>query len=287
MTAYIAAYDTEQDGCLAGVRRIVEIHEKYGVPATFFMVASVLERQRDEYVALLGDNPLFEVASHTYTHMLLRDHRLCGQAGPPSAYEHEIVGSKLRIEEVFGREAVGFRTPVGFADGLRGAPQLLDLCRRAAYRYSSSLAWGPKDSVPALIEEPFTYADEGYPELWELPPCGWHENLLKGNNAWEPEVLQLFPHPMPEAAVTGFVKTPAEEFNVHRVFIDKAVEKGASHVSLIWHPWSLHRFDPGMEMLELVFAYVDSLQLPAFTFADYLNTLQTEVSSNKPFEATA
>jgi len=273
MTVYIAAYDTESDACLIGVRRIVEIHEKYEMPATFFVVARLLDDQGDEYRRLIGDHPLFEIASHTYTHMLLRDHRLCGVAGPKEEHEREIVGSKKRIEEGFGCEVVGFRTPVGFSDGLRGAPELLRLCNEAGYRYSSSLAWGPKETVPALIEEPFPYAEQGYSEIWEVPPCGWHENLLKGNNRWDPQPLQLFPHPMPEAAATRFVETPQEEFDMHRLFIDKAMEIGAGHVSLIWHPWSLHRFDPAMKMLELVFQYVRDRNLPARTFADYVKTL--------------
>lgn len=106
-----------------------------------------------------------------------------------------------------------------------------------------------------------------------IPPCGWHENLLKGNNNWDPRPLQLFPHPMPEAAAMRFVETPREEFAMHRLFIDKAVAVGARHVSLIWHPWSLHRFDPEMKMLELVFRHVRDLRLPAATFAGFAGTL--------------
>ena len=275
MTKYIAAYDTESDACLDGVRRIVEVHEKYGMPATFFLVAGLLDKQGDEYRRLIGDNPLFEIACHTYTHMLLRDHRLSDSpAGPARAHRREIVGSKKRIEDHFGREVVGFRTPWGYSDGLRGAPNLLRLCAKAGYRYTSSLAWGPRESLPALVLDSFTYAEQGYPDLWEIPACGWHENLLKGNNAWDPRPIQLFPHPMPEAAATRCVETPREEFDMHRHFIDKAMALGTGHVSLIWHPWSLHRFDPQMEMLELVFQYVRRCGLAAGTFAEHVETLQ-------------
>ena len=273
MTTYIAAYDTERDSCIAGVRRIVEVHEKYEMPATFFIVAELLDEQGNEYRRLIGDNPLFEVASHTYTHMLMREHRLCGSPGPKEKYQREIVGSKKRIEDCFGCKVVGFRIPVGFSDGLRGAPDLLHLCQEAGYEYSSSQLWGPKETMPALIEEPFNYAEQGYSGIWEVPACGWHENLLKGNNQWDPQPLQLFPHPMPEAAATRFVKTPQEEFEMHRCFIDKAADRGAGHVSLIWHPWSLHRFDPEMKMLELMFKNVGGRSMAACTFAKYVKTL--------------
>jgi len=273
MTMYVAAYDVENDACLDGVRRIVEVHEEHKMPATFFIVARLLEEQGEQYRKLLGGNARFEIASHSYTHPLLREHRFGRTPAPKQTHRREIVESKKRIEDHFGREVAGFRTPMGFADGLRGAPEILQLCDEAGYRYSSSLAWGPHDTVPALILEAFSYAEQGYPGLWEIPPCGWHENLLKGHNRWDPRPLQLFPHPVPEAAVTRCVETPEEEFAVHRVFLDKAAEMGVGHVSLIWHPWSLHRFDPQMQMLELVFRHVRQRGLPVGTFGEYASTL--------------
>ena len=273
MTLYIAAYDTENVKCLAGVQRIVEIHEKYEMPATFFFVAKLLAEQGDEYRRLM-DNPLFEIASHTYTHPLLRQHRLGPPPIPDEELPHEIVDSKKCIEECFGREVIGFRTPWGFSNALRGAEDILRICNECGYRYSSSLAWGPHDTIPAMPLAPFAYAEDGYPNFWEIPPCGWHENVMKGHT-WrdDPKPAQLFPHPMPEANLSTPIETPKQEFDIHRLFLDKAVEMGVGHVSLIWHPWSLHRFDPEMTMLEMVFQYVRERSLPVGTFADYVATL--------------
>lgn len=274
MTTYLAAYDTEADTCLDALPRIIELHRKFEIPATLFIVARLLDEQGDDYRRLLGDDPLFEIASHSYTHMLLRDHPVCGKAGPKEEYEREIVESKRRIEELFGREVAGFRAPVSFEDGLRGAPDLLRLCDRARYGYVSTLAWGPNCSLPALINEPFTYAEEGYPGLWEVPPCGWHDNVMKeGNSALDPLAVQASPHPYPEVALDGYIKTAAEEAELDRKFIDRAADMGAPHVSLIWHPWSLLRFDPEMEMLEQVFQYVRDRGLPVSTFGQYVETL--------------
>jgi peptidoglycan/xylan/chitin deacetylase (PgdA/CDA1 family) len=96
MTTYIAAYDTESEEGLVAVQKIAEIHRKYHMPATFYFLARLCERQGKEYRSLIGDDPLFEIASHSYTHMLLRDHRVCGQAGSKDQYEHEIVESRQR-----------------------------------------------------------------------------------------------------------------------------------------------------------------------------------------------
>lgn len=275
MTRYVAAYDTESPECLAGVRRIAEVHEAYGMPATFFMVAGLLDKQRAEYVSILGDNPLFEIACHTYTHMPLVDTPSYGKAGPVERLPYELVESKKRIEDVFGCEVTGFRPPVCAPDGLASATAALEVLVSAGYRYVSSVAWGPQFSMPALLVRPFTYAVQGFPDLWELPPCGWHENLLKGHNNIGPVLVGLFPPPVPEAMPSGYVTTPEQEFVVNnKPFIDRARIEDMPQVSLIWHPWSLHRLDPEMRMLELTFFYVKECGLATGTFAELLDEVR-------------
>ena len=269
MTVYIAAYDTESARCIDAVRKIVRAHERHEMPATFFLVARALNEARAEYVALLRDHPLFEIACHSYTHMVLRDTPDFGKAGPLSQFPHEIVASKERIEDVFGCQVIGFRPPVCAVDGLKAAPEALRLLVRAGYGYVSSVAWGPEWSLPAWLVRPFTYAEQGYPGLWELPPCGWHENLLKGNNKCGPVRIGLFPAYMPESSPTDYVQTPEAEFAVNnKLFIDKAMADDMPQVSLIWHPWSLDVFDPEMRMLDMTFRYVRERGLPCGTFAD-------------------
>ena len=164
MTLYIAAYDTESARCLDGVRQIVKMHEKHDMPATFFLVARTLEANRAEYAALLKDHPLFEVACHSYTHMVLVDTPEFGKAGPKEQFAHEIVESKKRIEDIMGREVIGFRAPVCSDEGMKNAPEALRLFDQAGYKYVSSLAWGPSWSLPALLVRPFTYAEQGLPD---------------------------------------------------------------------------------------------------------------------------
>ena len=236
------------------------------MPATFFLVGRALRADADEYRRLL-DDPLFEVASHTWSHGMLRDHPFCGPALPADAIAEEIVRGKQAVEDVFERPCLGLRPGCSFVEGLTGAPEVLKLIRDAGLRYVSSLAWGPDYTMPALLRQPFTYEQDGFPDVWELPGHGWQENLLKDNNKWGPSRLTLWPAAMPEAIPPDFVKTPREEFDVHRLFLDKAAGDELTFVSLIWHPWSLDRFDPAMEMLDLVFARVRELGLEATTYA--------------------
>ncbi|MFC1712570.1 polysaccharide deacetylase family protein [Candidatus Poribacteria bacterium] len=267
MTYYIAAYDTESPNCLAACRKIVDVHHRYEMPATFFVVGKRLDENPTEYREIL-DDPLFEVASHTYSHRMLKNHPFCGPAATPEQRREEIFSGKASIEKVFERPCLGVRPGCSFVDGLKGAPDVLQLLKDSGLRYASSLAWGPDYSLPALLTEPFSYAEDGFPDLWELPCHGWHDNLLKDNNHWGPRRLTLWPPLMPEGIPPGFLVTPEDEFDVNRVFMEKAIEENKTFVSLIWHPWSLDSFDPDMRMLELTFEHVRRLGLEPCTYAD-------------------
>ena len=266
MTAYIASYDTESPRCLGACKKIVEMHRRHNMPATFFITGKTLEANPDEYASRLSD-PLFEIASHTYSHKMLRDHPFCGPAASPEQIRTEIFEGKAWVERVFDRPCVGLRPGCCFVDGLRDAPDVLSLVKEAGYRYISSVGWGPDYSLPAPLTQPYAYVADGFPELVELPGHGWHENLLKNNNRWGPRRITLWPPQMPEAIPTDFVKTPEDEVAVNRVFLERAASDELRFVSLIWHPWSLHAFDPEMRMLGLTFELVHSMGLRTSTYA--------------------
>jgi peptidoglycan/xylan/chitin deacetylase (PgdA/CDA1 family) len=265
-TRYIAAYDTESPGCLAACRKIVEVHKRFKMPATFFIVGKVLDANPADYRKLL-DDPLFEIASHTYSHRMLRDNDFCGPAVSMDERRKEIFKGKETVERVFERDCIGLRPGCGFDNAFRGEPKVLALIKAAGFQYVSSLLWGPDYSMPALLREPFNYKAEGFSGIWELPGHGWHDNLLKDHNRWGPRRLTLWPPPFPEAIPDSFCKTPKDEFELNRVFLDKALQTNKPFVSLVWHPWSLAKFDPDMKMLELTFAYVRGMRLKTCTYA--------------------
>ena len=268
MTRFIAAYDTELAGeCLAACGPIRDVHATYDFPATFFIVGKRLEEEGRAYRSLLGDVPSFEIASHTYSHRMLRDHPFCGPAPGPAARLQELRLGKEWVEQTFDRPCVGLRPGCGFAEGLHGDAWLLRNVETTGFQYVSSLLWGPETTLPALLIGPATYAADGFPRLWELPGHGWHENLLKGHNLTDRmRRILAWPPQFPEAIPDGPVTTPEEEFAIHRIFVTRAVELGLPYVSLIWHPWSLKRFDPDMRMLQLLFAFVQESGLEATTY---------------------
>jgi hypothetical protein len=268
MTRYIAAYDTEQpEDCLRACATIRKVHERFDFPATFFIVGSLLEKEGAAYRSVLGDYEPFEIASHTYSHQMLRDHPFCGPAPSPEERQREIRLGKQRVEETFARPCVGMRPGCGFTDGLRGDAWLQGEVNDAGFGYISSRLWGPEYSLPALLEAPFSYADEGCPDLWEMPGHGWHENVLKAHNlTTSTQRLLAWPMPDPELVPPGPLHNADEEFQLNKRFIDKAVKLDLPYISLVWHPWSLARFDPPMRMLELTFQYVQDIGLEPTTF---------------------
>ena len=180
------------------------------------------------------------------------------------------------VERTFDRPCVGLRPGCGFANGLRGDPWLIESVMETGFQYVSSVLWGPETSLPALLEAPFTYAEDGFPELWELPGHGWHENLLKAHNLTDKvQRILAWPPAYPETIPARPVATPEEEFAIHRMFIDRAVDMGLPYVSLILHPWSLARFDPEMKMLELLFTHLQTHNIPTTTYqAEWKRTVR-------------
>lgn len=264
-TTYIASYDTESPSCIENLETIVNMHKKHKMPATFFIVANILDRNNKLMVKQLLDDPLFEIASHSYSHKVVLDHPICGKEEDA---RKEIVDSKKMLEDIFGKEIVGFRTPCGYPEGLKDEEQLLELVNEAGYRYISTMLWGPGFSLPADIVKSFSYEKEGYKEIWEIPGHGWHENVLKGHSKIGIP-LMLWPAKWPDAAIPkGYIKTPDEEFGVNRCFLDIARKENKEHITFIWHPWSLARFDKEMKMLDLTFSYVRKQEFRTSTFGD-------------------
>ena len=273
MTRYIAAYDVEKPECLDAVRAIVAMHRRHQMPGTFFITGVTLEGAPEEYRRLL-DDPLFEVASHTYSHKMLRDHPLCGPAVSDDEIGVQIDRGKEAVERVFECPCLGLRPGCSFEHGLRGAPEVLRRVQDSGLAYVSSMAWGLDYSLPApLSNQPFSYVDDGYPDLWELPCHGWHENLLKDHNRWGPRRITLWPPAMPEAIPDDFLQSPEQESALNRVFLERAAADSLPFVSLIWHPWSLGAFDPEMRMLDQTFSAAREIGLEPTTYAAFWQEL--------------
>ncbi len=116
-----------------GVVRFAELFAELGVQATFFVVASDLERwpaARAIAADLVAAG--HELASHSLTHPydLVRQH--------DRFVEDELATSRAILSEVRGRPVTGFRAP-----GYTMTPRVLAMLAAAGYTYDSSIFPSP------------------------------------------------------------------------------------------------------------------------------------------------
>jgi len=116
-----------------GVVRFAELFDELGISATFFVVASDLERW--PVAAAIAKDLVragHELASHSLTHPydLVRQH--------DKALRAELEESRDILSEVRGTPVTGFRAP-----GYTMTPRVLTLLREAGYSYDSSIFPSP------------------------------------------------------------------------------------------------------------------------------------------------
>ncbi len=247
---YVAAYDVEADPevSVPATRAVAAVHRRHEAPATFFIVTRLLEAAGQEFRAVLDDH-LFDIQSHTHTHARLKE---LVERGEKDALRREIEVPRKLIRETFGRDAEGLTTPGGYTDGLQGEGELLGLLHESGIRFVRSDARGPKETVPAPLTQPYWYAAEGFPDVLELPPQLWHDNILKGYTEaavrWPPWVPWGVPPTPPES--------PEQEFAVWRTGADYAVQNELRVYMPTMHAWSIYRLSRDARTLDLLLAYV-------------------------------
>jgi peptidoglycan/xylan/chitin deacetylase (PgdA/CDA1 family) len=233
---------------LAGVRAVAEVHLTLNLPATFFIVAKLLEDAGRELVELL-DQPLFDIQCHSYSHADV----VC-ISEDEAALRHELVDSKRRIEDTFGRSVIGFTTPAGYWNGLVGQQRVLAALWEAGYRYVRSFGMGPDGTIPAPLTQPYWYARDGYPDLLELGLHAWHDNVLTGQPhraRWPPILPWGYPSHMP--------RTPEEVYQAYAPGIDHIVEHGLLTYIPCVHPWSVYRLDRSARHIKLLLAHAQQV----------------------------
>jgi len=269
MTRYIAAYDTETiDHALEALPTLVALHRKYEVPATFFVVGRLLEKDGPKYRELL-DDPLFDIQTHTYSHQMLKDSRPHGPAVSLEEMDVEVGRGKALVEDVFERECIGLRPGCGFEGGFHGVPERLEIIRRHGVQWVSADLRGPLDSIPASMKPAYTYEDDGYGDIWEIPGHGWHDNVLK---PWTGHIT-FFPPVYEFAMPARPPQTVVEIFGQEGRWLEHAAQTGLDYVSLVQHPWSIYRFDNKMSTIELLLVRTQQLGLTCMTYLDYYREL--------------
>ncbi|MFN0154802.1 MAG: polysaccharide deacetylase family protein [Gaiella sp.] len=175
---YELALDAES--CGKALQLLTEIHAEAGVPGTLFVCGRTLLHAL-EPVRAAHVSGLFDVQQHTFSHVPFKDivyspaPGLVGTipAAPREALVEELRFTSYLLREHVGTECVGLRTPFGYHRGLRDRPDLLAIVREAGLRYITSWGRNEDNANPTPWVQPFTYAEEGFPDVLELPFQFW------------------------------------------------------------------------------------------------------------------
>lgn len=151
-------------------------HETYDVPATLFVCGRTLVHNVSVLEQFV-DHPLFDIQQHTYSHTLLKnDHWKGGTflASPPEAIDQEIRQTSEALQRLLGVDCIGLRTPHGYHLGLTDRPEMLAVLQERGIRFVSSWARNAEGGNPTpLSVQPFWYAEQGFPDILEIPFQHW------------------------------------------------------------------------------------------------------------------
>jgi peptidoglycan/xylan/chitin deacetylase (PgdA/CDA1 family) len=159
-----------------GLEVILRNHEEFEAPATLFVCGRTLVHNVD-VLAPFVEHPLFDIQQHTYSHVLLKDDGWKGGtflASPPEAVWQEITQTNEAFRRLLGVEIYGLRTPHGYFRGISDRPEMLEVVSDCGIRFISSWGRNAEGGNPTPMSiQPYWYADQGYPDLLEIPFQGW------------------------------------------------------------------------------------------------------------------
>lgn len=165
---------------------ISRLHVDHEAPGTLFTCGRTMLHALEPLHAAEATG-LLDVQSHTYSHVVFRDVTFAaGEDGTemqmpesaPVVLREELAVTSDLVRRYFGHDCVGLRTPFGYYRGLRGRADLLDIVAGTGLRYVTSWGRNELNANPTPFDvQPFRYAEEGHPELLEIPFQFWLDAL--------------------------------------------------------------------------------------------------------------
>lgn len=233
---FLLRYDTEaadskkpeqMDGFF---EKVVEIHRKHAIPATFFCCGRALdlrEKSFRQFFAEVKGDPLFDIQDHSYSHIGIAYERSEALEKTRADYEKSFAAH----ERVFGRRPIGVslcgtsgrngeRLP-GF-DATEKSRAEFEMLASLGVRMVNSLLRGHEES-----REFVSYASLGHPEIMGFPSGPLSDVSWQFKRA----------HGDPEAYVEKLIRERAA---------------AGEHLSLMLHDWCAWEFGPDKELGHVV-----------------------------------
>ncbi len=190
----ICGYDVEtaSDNTIGFLEGAEELHDRLGVPWTIYLTGTTLEKH-SEMISRMVDNPLLTIGQHTYSHMLLKSIYMTPGDGKPvhNSYPNffkkggslpeireEIEKTQVLMHNLLGVECHGMTAPWCYYRGLADRPDLLEILSDNGIQWIRSNARDSRDCQPTpFTEQPYFYADQGFPDILELGVQGYQDDF--------------------------------------------------------------------------------------------------------------
>ncbi len=123
----VSKWDSMESRIERNTNILLELFTEYKIKATFFSLGWVAEKY-PKLISLIAQNG-HELASHSYSHGLIYNMT-------EKEFRYDLRKSKIIIEDLVGREVIGFRAP-GFSI-VKENPWALDILFEEGFKYDSS-----------------------------------------------------------------------------------------------------------------------------------------------------
>ncbi len=260
---FLIGYDVESgnvDVTRPFLRRVLEIHEATGVPATFFLCGRTVALNRDE-LRPFARHPLFDLQQHTYNHVLLKS--VCIEdpdegvrffkGGTLDQIRDEVRRTSDLLRDEYGVECRGLTGPYCYYRGLVDRHDILQILWEEGIRFTRTWGRNERDWQPVELDvQPFWYAPQGFPAVLEVPIHGWQDISLRKTVGW--------------TNFQGFLDGTFP-------YMERAAHEGLTF-SFCTHDHSSTREDPGMQITESILRRATALGMDTTTYAAYHAALE-------------
>ena len=255
MSALLIGYDVEHvQEAPKFLASALPLHKELDAPCTMFIVGCVLEANARKFEPL-AQEPLFDLAQHTYSHMLLKNVLMDDgktvqlyRSGTPEQIDEEVGRANKLMLDILGVRCQGLCGPYCYYRGLGDRPDLLDILAKHGIRYLRTYARDYRDYQPTPIDvQGFWYDVQGHPEMLECMGHGWHDVYLRGDFGWE--------------NVNAYVES-----------VTRDLEYAVAHdfvYSLCVHDWSTILPDVEMSVMRRIIGAARSLGMEIISFREY------------------
>lgn len=228
---------------LSGLELIINIHKKYKVGGTVFVLGKMLELCKNEITKLFS-NYIMDIQQHTYSHILFKeDKNRSRKPASLSNIKHEIKITNRLIKDYLEVDVIGLSAPIGYYEGLKSEKDLLRFLKMEGFKFVKSDSRDIGNILPGPFivngktKQPYFYSNG----IFELTGQGWHDCVIKG----------LIPHELPPKIANN----PIDEL---AYYIDdlKFAQRNQNQIySPSFHPWSIAMRDPRGYVIENLIKY--------------------------------